>query len=121
MKLINIRMEINEETELINKNNNVIKFLLQYNRANFEISKSKKKNNYSSQKLKFDVKNQDIDKIHLGTYDNRQIINNGNLLIKLKETIRNSKSNTKDSNKNRNENKNGKNTNYFLNKIFFII
>jgi len=43
MKLINIRMEINEETELINKNNNVIKFLLQYNRANFEISKSKKK------------------------------------------------------------------------------
>lgn len=84
-------MEPNEEKspekEINEKNNNVIKFIQQYNRANFEITKPKKAINSSHSKVNKgnDVKNKKMDKIYVENYHNIPPNNKINLLIKLKD------------------------------------
>jgi len=91
-------METNEEKslekEVNKKSNNVIKFLQQYNKANFDITKPKKainssvnkSNKLSQRRLK------NADKIYVENYENKLSRNKTNLLIKLKD---NSNSNSK--------------------------
>lgn len=91
-------METNEEKspekEINTKNNNVVKFLQQYNRANFEITKPKKAINSSSQSKSNkigEVRLKNTEKIYIENYGIRLANNKTNLLIKLKGNLNSNK------------------------------
>lgn len=97
LRIIKISMETNEEKspekEINTKNNNVIKFLQQYNKANFEITKPKKAINSSHNKTNKvgESKKKNVDKNNAENYGSRLANNKTNLLIKLKDNFNSNK------------------------------
>ena len=86
-------METNQEKspekEINNKSKNVIKFIQQYNKSNFEITKPKKAihSSHTKSNKAIDVKNKKMDKIYVENYGSKYSNNKTNLLIKLKDNF----------------------------------